>query len=250
MSTWQVLELWYPQASICPGRMWDDIIRIPRGRLAQYRAFRGHFLAFLEPYAGRKLQTFTVLRDPLERTISHYYHVRRSPEHPFHREANTFSLAEFCVHPRTRHMAHNYQSGYLACPGGKSPGELAVNMTMEDPAAYKLQLALDPAPDEFPSPDKLYEAAVNRLRGFVAVGITERLQESYSLIARALGLPGPPLLPVRNAGTNRPAAVDLATERVIRANTEVDRVLYEATRKAVEQQLDGLAGNAASTASR
>src|ERR1051326_2100747 len=112
MSAWQLFDLWYPGTKICPGRMWDDIIRIPRGQLAQYQAFRGHFLAFLEAHIGRRLATFTILRDPVERTISHYCHVRRSPEHPFHREGKVLSLAEFCEHPRTRHMVRDYQSGY------------------------------------------------------------------------------------------------------------------------------------------
>jgi hypothetical protein len=241
MSTWQLLELWYPESQICPGRMWDDIIRFPRRQLAQYHAFRGHFLAFLEPYAGRKFATFTVLRDPLERTISHYCHARRSPEHPFHHEANTLSLAEFCRHPRTRHMVRNYQSGCLASFGSKSPGELAARMTAEDFAGYQLQLALDPAPDLFPAPDKLYHAAADRLRSFVAVGITERLQESFSLIARALRLPAPPVLPIRNAAPNRPATLDRDTRRIIHAHTEVDQAVYEAARRAIERQLDAVA---------
>lgn len=240
MSTWQLLESTYSEADICPGRMWDDIIGLPLGRLAQYRAFRGHFLAFLEPYLGRTLRTFTILRDPLERTISHYCHVRRSPDHPFHREGNALSLAEFCVHPRTRHMVRNYQSGYLASFGTRTPREIARTLTSRDLAAYRLQLALDPAPDIFPAPDRLYEAALRRLDGFVAVGITERLQTSISLIARALGLDGPPVFPIRNAATNRPPAIDLGTKRLIYGQTEVDQAIYETAKNAVEHQLDRL----------
>jgi len=135
-------------------------------------------------------------------------------------------------------MVQNYQSGYLACPDNKSPGELAGSMTGEDLAAYKLQLALDPAPDAFPAPGKLYEAAIDRLGSFVAVGITELLQDSFSLFARALRLAAPPVFPIRNAATNRPAAVDLDTQHIIRASTEVDQAVYEVTRRAVEQQLD------------
>lgn len=244
MSTWQLLELWYPPEQICPGRMWDDIIALPAAELAQYQAFRGHFLAFLETHLGRKLRTFTVLRDPVERTISHYYHVRRSPDHPFHRDVQSLSLAEFCVHPRTKHMVRNYQSGYLASFGRSSARDLARHMTARDFAAYKLQLALDPAPDQFPSADKLLAAAMRRLQSFDAVGITERLQDSFCLIARALGLPDPPFLPVRNAATNRPASVDPATRRIIRAQTDVDQVLYEMARSAVERRMAPLLAEA------
>ena len=76
--------------------------------------FRGHFLTHLEPYLGRKLATFTMLRDPVERTISHYYHVRRDPDHPSHEDTSRMSLREFCVDPLTRHMVENFQAGYLA----------------------------------------------------------------------------------------------------------------------------------------
>ena len=61
MSTWQLIEWLYPEDKICPGRMWEDIIRVPMDVMNNYDAFRGHFLAYLEPYLGRALSTFTVL---------------------------------------------------------------------------------------------------------------------------------------------------------------------------------------------
>jgi len=237
MSTWQLLEVSFPAGQICTARMWDDLVQIPAAELTRYVAFRGHLLAFLEPHLGRKLKTFTVLRDPVERTISHYYHVKRSPDHPSYAEAQILSLAEFCVHPRTRHMVVNYQCGYLASPGRRTPAELAQHMSPSDLALYKLQLALDPRPDEFPAPDKLYRAAMDRLDTFVAVGITELLQPSFGLIAQSLGLPAPPRLPIRNAANNRPPTIDEATLRIIRSQTEVDRALYDIVRRRVEAQL-------------
>jgi hypothetical protein len=237
MSTWQLLEWAYAKEKICPGRMWEDIITLPKEELASYDAYRGHFLAYLERYLDRKLDTFMILRDPVSRTISHYYHVQRAPEHPFHAEARALSLAEFCVHPRTKHMVQNYQSGYLACPGRKHPQEIAAGMTAEDFASYKLQLALDPAPDEFPAPQQLYQAANDRLQSFVAVGISELLQESLALIARALSLPDPPTFSMRNVGSNRPATLDSDTIATIRANTEVDQALYDNARREFEHNL-------------
>ena len=235
MSTWQLLELSYPADKICPGRMWEDIITLPHRDLSRYDVFRGHFLSYLERYLGRKLRTFTILRDPLERTISHYYHVRRAPEHPFHAAANALTLEQFCLHRRTRHMVDNYQSRYLACRGTLNPRALAARMTAADLAVYQLQLTLDPDVNEFTSLDELYRAAVRRLDSFVAVGITERLQESFSVIAHALNIPNPPVLPIRNAGWNRPdLPCDARTRRTIQRLTQVDRAIYGSVRGALE----------------
>jgi hypothetical protein len=231
MSTWQLLEHYYPSEKICPGRMWEDIITVPAEVLAKYDVFRGHFLAYLEPYLGRKLDTFTMLRDPVERTISHYCHVQRAPDHPSHMVAQSLTLAAFCVDERTKHMVENFQSRYLASLPEKSPRLLADGMTKEDFAAYKLQLALNPASNEMPSREELYRAAKQRLKGFVAVGISENLQDSLALIANALRQPEPPVFPMRNVAANRPGNVDGATLRIIRAQTEVDQVLYEETKR-------------------
>ena len=144
------------------------------------------------------------------------------------------TLAEFCVHPRTRHMVMNYQAGYLSCPAQKDPREASKGMSAEDLAAYKLQLALDPSPEEFPAPEALFEAARNRLRSFVSVGITERLHESLTLLARRLGAPDPPQFERRNVG-NRFDTVDPHTIGVIRSCTEVDYELYRSERNDFER---------------
>jgi hypothetical protein len=240
MSTWQLLEHYYPKEKICPGRMWEDIITVPPEVLAEYDAFRGHFLAYLEPYLGRALDTFTLLRDPVERTISHYCHVQRAPDHPFHLVAQSLTLADFCVDQRTRHMVQNYQSRYLACLPLKDPRVLADGMTTADFAAYRLQLALDPTADEIASPAELYRGAKHRLNGFVAAGISESFEASLALIAHSLGLPHPPVFPMRNVAPNRLGRVDDRALRTIRSQTEVDQVLYEETKRDFHQKLSNV----------
>ena len=227
MSTWQLLEHYYPTQRICPGRMWEDIIGLPRETLAEYDAFRGHFLAYLQPYLGRPLDTFTVLRDPVERTISHYCHVRRAPDHPSHTIAQSLTLEEFCVDQRTKHMVQNYQARCLACLPYKDPVALAVGMTKEDFSAYRLQLALDPIANEAPPSAELYRGARERMEGFVAVGISERLQVSLGIIASVLGFGVPPSFPRRNVAPIRPPNVDPKVLRLIRTQTEVDQALYQ-----------------------
>jgi hypothetical protein len=84
------------------------------------------------------------------------------------------------------------------------------------------------------------DMAQRRLRSFVAVGIAERLPESLRLIARALGAADPPLFGRRNVATNRPAAIDHDTIRIIRACTEVDSALYASQRRSFEEAMTRL----------
>jgi hypothetical protein len=231
MSTWQLLEWAYPESQICTGRMWEDIIHIPKQELRQYRAFRGHFLSYLEPYLDRPLRKFTILRDPVERTVSHYLHARRSPEHPYHHAAATMTLAEFCRSPRTRHMVENYQAGYLYWPAAESPDVVAKVMSREDLDHYKLQLHLDPDPARFPDTGALYRAAVERLDSFAAVGITEELGKSLRVISGALGFGVPPDFDKRNVGRETQSALDADTVRLIQARVQVDLELYDRARR-------------------
>jgi hypothetical protein len=143
-------------------------------------------------------------------------------------------------------MVQNYQAAYLACQATKNPLKIAEHMTSADFASYKLQLALDPSPDEFPSADDLYRAASERLRSFLTVGITERLTESLALVARKLGVDVPPPFDRRNVGGNRPHSVANTTRRKILDCTEVDHAIYADMRKRFEQEFKNLIPGTAS----
>ena len=138
MSVWRCLEDIFPADKLCPWWLWDQLIGVTGHELNQWDLFRGHFLAHLEPYLGRQLATFTILRDPVERTISHYYHVRRAMDHPSYSYAQQLSLAEFCVHPMTRHMVENYQAGYLTVLP-RNPTAVARTLSSECLARFELQ---------------------------------------------------------------------------------------------------------------
>ncbi len=227
MSVWHFLEQGFPTNQICPWWLWDQLIEVPRPQLAQWQIFRGHFLSHLEPYLGKLLRAFTLLRDPVERTISHYFHVRRAPDHPFHKYGSQMSLAEFCVHPETRHMVENYQSAYLA----KSPCDpvvVAQGLSPDCLARFELQKRME-HPDKISDPKELFERAEARLAGFSAVGITENFHDSLLQISGALECPAPSAFEPQNVNPERAPVenVDEATLALIRDLTLVDRRLYD-----------------------
>ncbi len=170
-----------------------------------------------------------MLRDPVERTISHYYHVRRAPEHPYHKYALRMSLAEFCVHPETRHMVENYQAAYLA----KTPCDpliAAQGLPPEDLARFELQRRME-HPDKIPASEELFERAEARLATFAAVGTTENFHSSLVKVSRALKCPAPIPFEPQNINPERTRIdnVDSATLALVRDLTRVDQRLYQST---------------------
>ncbi|HEX7360783.1 MAG TPA: hypothetical protein VF283_09855 [Bryobacteraceae bacterium] len=227
MSVWHFLEQAFPPDEICPWWLWDQLITVPREELGKWRVFRGHFLSHLEPYLGKPLATFTFLRDPLERSISHYCHVRRDPNHPYHSHAVQMSLAEFCVQPETRHMIENYQAVYLA-NSPRDPMSVAGDLSPERLAQFELQVRLE-HPDGILNPATLFEHAKARLASFFAIGCTEDFVNSVKKISYAFHRTPPVSIDRQNVNPEplSSANLDSATRSLIRNLTEVDRRLYE-----------------------
>ena len=226
MSVWRFVEQSFPSHKLCPHWLWEQLIAVPRSELDEWNLFRGHFLSHLEPYLGRSLKTFTMLRDPVERTISHFYHVRRAPTHPFHAVSLQMSLAEFCVHPSTRHMAENYQASYLA-KSPRDPIPIAERLTPESLERFQLQEELQ-YPDRLDS-TALLECAKARVASFAGVGFTEDFENSLRRISHALNGTEPQTFASENVNLERAptSTVDETTLSVIRALTEVDLSLYK-----------------------
>jgi hypothetical protein len=229
-SAYRFLEQSFPEAEICPWGLWDHLVTASKEDLGRWQVFRGHFLSHLESFLDRKLFTFTLLREPVARTISHYHHVRRSPEHPSHHHAVNMTLKEFCLHPSTRHMVENYQAIYLA----KAPCDVrAVIGTLPLGYAERFQLQeFLQYPDDFSGSDRLLEVASKRLAEFEYVGITERLGQSLSEFSRMVGCAAPVVVERANLnpeGTSTDS-VDASTLDLIRSLTAVDSVLYNSRR--------------------
>ncbi len=184
-------------------------------------------MSYLGPYLGKRLTTFTMLRDPVERTISHYCHVRHAPDHPYHAHALRMSLGEFCANPDTRHMIENFQAGYLA-RSQCDPVKAARDLSAEQLGCFELQRRMESA-DAIADPAALLEIAQERLIGFSAVGFTEAFDDSLVDITQSLGFPTAPSPSRQNVNPERilTEEVDKGTLTLIRDLTEIDQRLYE-----------------------
>lgn len=70
--------------TVFPEHLWSRLLAWPPESLADYDLFRGHFYRGLHRYLDVPLTPFVFLRNPIDRSISHWEHIRRSPDHYFH----------------------------------------------------------------------------------------------------------------------------------------------------------------------
>jgi len=177
----------------------DDPLRWTESRRGRVRLLAGHMpVDFARHFPGQS-EYVTLLRDPIARTISDYYHCRENPTNPAHEAARKHSLIEFVE--RGRGLTHNCYAHWLSN------------------AVYGTVYETD---------DEMLEAARKNLRTFTFVGITElfdasvrRICERYDLTPHQLSRRN------RNDATPRGSDVSAAARRVIRRYNELDQVLYE-----------------------
>src|SRR5688572_24980783 len=62
-------------------RAMEDLAKVPEERRAQLQFVRGHFAFGVHACLRQPFEYITILRDPVERLISHYYYVLRNPKH-------------------------------------------------------------------------------------------------------------------------------------------------------------------------
>jgi hypothetical protein len=201
-----------------------EIREIVSSRPAQLKLISSHIGYGLHSHLDsiqRPIQYFTILRDPIERTVSAYCHHLKHPEN-----AGT-TVAEFLSDPRYRHRRNNAQAVQLS--GTKC----------------RLELDCEPSTREaYEPPDDLYEQAAAVLRDeFTTFGFTERYDEVVVLLRRAFGWPllGSLYVPL-NVNPNRRSVTEfsVADRELLHAANEVDLELYRYAQHLYEERVSAL----------
>ena len=178
-------------------------IEMDSAERARFRVMIGHIPYGVHEYISGSFAYFTFLRDPIERTISHYYFLRGEPGHPLADmlKGNWPSL-EKCLELEMDPMMFNAHTRLLSGVWyGPKPGKC----TKEHLEMAKENL---------------------RLR-FSVIGLTERFDESLILLKRAFGWRD-----IRysrwNVTQGRPKKKDLpaSTRTVVESANLLDMELY------------------------
>jgi hypothetical protein len=176
-----LLDIFTPN-QVCPPFLWHQLLKHDRRSLRQFRLFRGHFYAALEPFLGFPVRSFVFLRDPKERALSHYGHIMRAPGHYLHEKALKLQTFEaFLQDPETRETVSNFQSKCLAT--SFDPNALAAGLSDRELESFELERKIETASSLLTSQQLLQEArsALDRIE---CVCITEFFSNSILLLGK------------------------------------------------------------------
>ena len=93
---------------------WKELKSMPRHVFGPIKFVRGHFgSGILEVFGEHNgFAPIALFRDPLERVISHYWHLKHAENlrFPFAKEPG-FAVEDFLEHPQLQYIVSNYQTG-------------------------------------------------------------------------------------------------------------------------------------------
>ena len=127
-----------------------------------YRLIKGHVFFGVHEFIPQHCTYFSMMRDPIERTISTYHYIKNRPRHQFHELANKLSIGEF-VKSGEHRMVNNGQTRLIA---GRH-------------TALKI-------PFNEMNSDHLEQAKANIAKHFILVGLTERYNETLLMLKKLL----------------------------------------------------------------
>jgi hypothetical protein len=188
--------------------------------IEQSSVLLGHMIAGGHRHLSQERPYVTFLREAVDRVISDYHYVLRTPTHDFYDPVATenYSLADY-VKSGVTIYTNNVQTRMIAGVGRDIPfGECTDDM---------LERAIDQIESHFP-----------------VVGITNRFEESVVLMRRRLNW-GIPMYMTRNRTAGRPRRheVSESTRHVIREFNQLDVQLYDYVTDRLASQLSKVDSN-------
>lgn len=226
------LDEQFDPEDICPAQLLPELFALPFESLERYRLFRGHLWHGLASYLRRDLTYITMLRDPVQRTVSWYLHAMRDKNAYRHQQMNDqrWSLLDFLRDAETNWDIVNAQTLFLAA-------DLDYGKLSQDPVGYGRAMIKGLADRK--NDRALLDLAKQRIESFAFFGITERMRDSMNLLAYRFGFVPEFTAPKLNMSVNRSRIGELSTDELnaIRELTMLDQELYDWAYELFEERM-------------
>lgn len=238
-----ILDQYFEPDSILHIQSWVNLLDNMPKDFSRYKFVRGHFGYGVYRILPKKPVYITMLREPIETTISDYEHVKRHyiiPATPYLTGRNEEvyrgeSLVELLkdpykqwrfTNPATRHLALEYVPKHVLM-------ERFEFKKIADMDPYSMQYIYHGLSDE-----ELLEIAKKHLSEFAFVGITEKFEESLFLLWYTFGWKPIYDYSNQNVAPSRPHKQNLSFDTIeaIKDATKLDSELYVFARQLFENR--------------
>lgn len=226
----------FPMERTCPAGLVPELLSLPAPQIKGYDYFHGHFglglLSLLPRAQAEALTIFTLLRDPVDRTISQINAHFRNPGTALHKAVveRRGDVTACLTDPEIAHMLADYQTRSLGLPL-----DLAALKIQGPPFRGLQELTAEAA--RTADREALLAQARRTLDRCAMIGLAERFDESVRWLAHWLGVSHEGPAPRRNVSalnpdTGRPHALSRAdlsdvTIRRLEDINRLDLALYE-----------------------
>lgn len=182
-------------------------------RKKNLKVIYGHMDYQIHKFMPSNSRYFTMMRNPIERVISHYYYVKRTANNPLNELAKRSTLEDWITRCGLIEM-NNGQTRRLS--GYNDPEELSEC-----------------------SEERLNQAKCTIQQQFSLVGITERFDESSRLLKQLFNWPIESVRPT-NVSPHRPNIKEIPTQTIqlIKKFNALDIELYEYSAQLLSERLE------------
>ncbi len=235
------LENQFHLQQICPAYEFFELKKYAEAELAQMRLFRGHLGYNLINYLQQPLRTLVMLRNPMERAVSHFDYIRRDPSHPKYEQIQRRGLdlkgylldevlSAEVTNAQVRPLAHTADQKTLQELLGSSASQ------------QEFAKAWRHTPGVLPADNELLDVAMQRLEQMDFVGIAEQLQQGLQLAAWMLNAKPPENVQSLNINHQRTPLDELSedTLEILQQATALDFALYTRGQELFQQQYQAL----------
>lgn len=223
-----IISRQYPKNSILTISHFKDsrtiINQLSTAQKKTLRMVQGHLLFGIHNDLINPTSYISMVRKPVEHLLSGYYYLLKSPTHPLHKFVKTAKMSfEDYLISGINHMTNNPQVRTITGVGVLDPKEINFGHC----------------------PNNLLEQAINNIKQhFIAVGVTERFNESLLVFKKLLNW-STPYYSKANVTRKRPRTDDLTnkTIRLINEYNSLDLQLYDFVNKQLDYQIETLFTN-------
>lgn len=197
------------------GILEEEFKALPSSEREKITCLEGHMSYGLHQYMAQPCGYVTLLRNPIERIISHYHYVLRTPHHYLHQYLiDGMSLSEYVKSGISPELNNGQTKIVAGIPWHDRPWE-----------------------DVYTPPDMLQTAIENIRNHFIVIGLSERFDDSVLLMKKKLGWKNIFYQKQHVGRRKHQTEISESTLDIIKEKNKLDLELYCFAKERLEQDI-------------